>query len=475
MVLRLDTIRESVRNTDFRLRDNVVEKAFAFKKVLEEKTGHLPFDQVIFFNIGDAHAAGQKYITFYRQVLSLIAFPELISKAPQIGMPPDVIERAQLLLKATGGGLGAYSGAQGLLFVRETVCKFIEARDGFPSNPNNILLTDGGYDATKATLEVIIRGSNTGIMAPVPQYPLYSALISEFGGRQVTYVLDDEFGFQPQISELERTLKEAIEKGIDVRAIIINNPGNPGGQMLSLSTIEQIVRFSERNHLVIIADEVYQVNSYNENFPFVSLKKVIKTLGANVELFSMYSTSKGFTAECGVRGGYLEMDNIDVDVIKQVIKMASVRLSPNTTGQIMMDLVCNPPKENDASFALFKHESEMIMSSLKRKASMITETFNKMSGWSCCAVDGSLFAFPCARFSKKAINAAKEENMAPDTFYAMKLLEETGVCVSSGNIFGQKEGTYHLRLTLMPHEEKVKLALERWTKFNDSFQKRYAD
>lgn len=41
--------------------------------------------------------------------------------------------------------------------------------------------------------------------------------------------------------------------------------------------------------------------------------------------------------------------------------------------------------------------------------------------------------------------------MAPDMFYCMKLLEETGICVVPGSGFGQREGTYHFRyLCLAP-------------------------
>lgn len=39
-------------------------------------------------------------------------------------------------------------------------------------------------------------------------------------------------------------------------------------------------------------------------------------------------------------------------------------------------------------------------------------------------------------------------DMAPDMFYCMKLLEETGICVVPGSGFGQREGTYHFRYRL---------------------------
>lgn len=35
--------------------------------------------------------------------------------------------------------------------------------------------------------------------------------------------------------------------------------------------------------------------------------------------------------------------------------------------------------------------------------------------------------------------------MQPDTFYCLRLLEETGVFASPGCEYGLKEGTYHVR------------------------------
>jgi alanine transaminase len=48
--------------------------------------------------------------------------------------------------------------------------------------------------------------------------------------------------------------------------------------------------------------------------PFVSLKKVLRDLGADYkdfELVSFHSTSKGLLGECGRRGGYMEMVGVD--------------------------------------------------------------------------------------------------------------------------------------------------------------------
>ena len=45
---------------------------------------------------------------------------------------------------------------------------------------------------------------------------------------------------------------------------------------------------------------------------------------AKVQLVSFHSTSKGFSGECGLRGGYFELRGFDADVKAQLVKLASV-------------------------------------------------------------------------------------------------------------------------------------------------------
>ncbi len=49
--------------------------------------------------------------------------------------PRDAVARARRLLSAFKGGVGAYTDSRGNPLVREEIAKFIEARDGTPSNP----------------------------------------------------------------------------------------------------------------------------------------------------------------------------------------------------------------------------------------------------------------------------------------------------------------------------------------------------
>jgi hypothetical protein len=86
-----------------------------------------PFKRIVFCNIGNPQGIGQKPITWVRQVLSLLDYPQLAAHplASQI-FPADVLARAATLLSEVPGGTGAYSESQvrwhGVLVVLVVVC-----------------------------------------------------------------------------------------------------------------------------------------------------------------------------------------------------------------------------------------------------------------------------------------------------------------------------------------------------------------
>ncbi len=86
--------------------------------------------------MGNPHALGGRPITFVRQVLALCAAPFLLDN-PAVGQlfPSDAIARARQLLASFKGGVGAYTDSRGNPLVRKEVARFIEKRDGVPSNP----------------------------------------------------------------------------------------------------------------------------------------------------------------------------------------------------------------------------------------------------------------------------------------------------------------------------------------------------
>ena len=130
--------------------------------------------KIIYTNIGNPHAVGQKPITYYRQVLALCDLPDEFGIGnPRVAsaFPPDVIERAQEMRAAIGpAGTGAYTNSQGISEFRDDVANFISARDGHVSCSSDIFLTNGASSAIEYVLTGLIGNNRDAIMIPIPQY-----------------------------------------------------------------------------------------------------------------------------------------------------------------------------------------------------------------------------------------------------------------------------------------------------------------
>ena len=104
-----------------------------------------PFSSVIKANIGDAHAMGNKPITFIRQVLALITYPPLLDTEE---FPEDAKSRARVILGGCkGGSVGSYSDSPGLEVIRRHVAEYIMKRDGgIECDWKNIILCAGASE-----------------------------------------------------------------------------------------------------------------------------------------------------------------------------------------------------------------------------------------------------------------------------------------------------------------------------------------
>ncbi|XP_057530809.1 glutamate--glyoxylate aminotransferase 2 [Amaranthus tricolor] len=464
------------------LNENVKKCQYAVRGELYLRASELQKEgkKIIFTNVGNPHALGQKPLTFPRQVVALCQAPFLLDD-PNVGLvfPADTIARAKHYLSLTSGGLGAYSDSRGIPGVRKEIAEFIGRRDGYPSDPELIFLTDGASKGVMQILNAIIGGQNDGILVPVPQYPLYSATISLLGGSLVPYYLEESANWGLDIDNLRDAIRQASFKGITVRAMVIINPGNPTGQCLSVANLKEIVNFCIQENLVLLADEVYQQNIYQDERPFISARKVLLDMGSprnkELQLVSFHTVSKGYWGECGQRGGYFEMTNISPKTVDEIYKIASIALSPNVPGQIFLGLMVNPPKPGDISYPRFEQESKGILESLRKRARIMTDGFNGCRNVVCNFTEGAMYSFPQICLPPKAIEAAKKAGKHPDVFYCLKLLEATGISTVPGSGFGQKEGVFHMRTTILPAEEDMPAIMNSFKKFNDAFMEQYED
>ncbi|CAG5114907.1 unnamed protein product, partial [Candidula unifasciata] len=254
-VLTIDTMNPHVKNIEYAVRGPIVTRAGEIEKELNQGAKR-NFADVIRANIGDCHATGQEPLTFLRQVIALCVYPKLL-KDPNF--PDDAKQRADRILGSCGGrSLGAYSDSAGLSVVREDAAKYISERDGIPADANNIFLSTGASEAIRNVLKLLMTSlpgqDRTGVMIPIPQYPLYTATIAEYNAYPIGYYLNEEDNWALNLNELKRAVSEA-RPHCKPRAICIINPGNPTGQVLTRKNIEDVIKFAKDENLFIMADE----------------------------------------------------------------------------------------------------------------------------------------------------------------------------------------------------------------------------
>lgn len=474
--LSVETVNPKVVAAEYAVRGEIVRRAQAIQKDLEEGKKKYPFEKIVWCNIGNPQILGQKPITYFRQVLALCEYRELLENplADQI-FPSDVLLKARQIAYAIPGGMGAYSESPGCMVVRQMVADAITKRDGYECNPEDIFMTDGASPGVHYMMESFLCNSNDAFMVPIPQYPLYSATLALYGGQLASYYLDESQGWGLDVEHLKEQVRVARTRGLRIRGLVVINPGNPTGQCLSRENQEEILRFCRKEGLILLADEVYQTNIYADTKDWLSFKRIACELGMlnEVPLVSLHSTSKGFVGECGRRGGYMEITGFPDDVREQILKLASINLCPNVSGQICCALMMNPPEEGEPSYELYVQERDDILGSLKRRAVMLVAQLNKLEGVSCNDAEGALYAFPQVRLPQAAVEEARKIGKSPDFLYCKQLLEQTGIVVVPGSGFGQRDGTFHFRTTFLPSEQDLGEVVERLGEFHLNFMRQH--
>lgn len=455
--ISLNEVNQGLVEMKYAVRGAVVAKAEELKNRLQAGE-QLPFKEIIACNIGNPHAVKQKPVTFYRQVLACCTYPELMDS-----MPEDVKARSREYLQATNcGSVGAYTGSTGLKLVRQQIADFMERRDGFPADPESVMLHTGASEGIQRVIQALIAKEGDALMIPMPQYPLYSASLTMFGGTTQYYRCKEELDWRVTREELERSY---CENHHDVRGIVIINPGNPTGNVLSLDDIKMFIKFARDKEIPILADEVYQANVFAEGKEFHSFKKVLRMLQQedpsynSVQLISFHSVSKGFLGEGGMRGGYTEFVGVPDDVVAMFVKLASTSLASNTIGQICCGLMVTPPEKGQPSYELFEAESQGIFTGMKERAKMVTEGLNAIPGMTTREIEGAMYAFAKLELPTSFQKLAAEQNMAADEFWCLKLVEQTGIVCVPGSGFGQEPGTFHFRITILPPKEMLESML----------------
>uniref|UniRef100_A0A3Q4MCB1 alanine transaminase n=1 Tax=Neolamprologus brichardi TaxID=32507 RepID=A0A3Q4MCB1_NEOBR len=424
-----------------------------------------PFKSVIDVSSGDPHKAGMPPISFIRQVMAVCLYPELLKEK---SLPLDVRQRAQKLLDmCSGGSVGSYSTtSSGLPQVQKSISEFITRRDGgVPSHPEDIMLTTGLQKSLSVFLNLLTSGegkTQTGVLTPMPCPHTLPMLLDMTGLALVPYRLFEEQGWAVNLDELHRAL-EAGRVHCEPKAIYISNPGNPTGYVQDRETIEKVIHFAATNGLIILAEEVHQDSVYGQDKEFISYKKVLSEMGTTyaekMELVSFQSISTAHIGEGGLRGGYMEVINIDPAVKKYLTVASSASVLP----QLALELSINPPRPEDSSYNSYTQVRGLSYGNNAKRA---CEFLNRVEGMSCQPSMAGLFLYPRVHLPPHMVEEAKRLGVKADVLYCQRLLREEGICVGPGCENGQEDKNYHIRLCILTPPSTLEEILARLRSFH---------
>ena len=486
-VLSLATINPLLLNVRYAVRGEIPIRASEIREDLLVNPSAYNFSEIAELNIGNPQFFEFKKIEPTRHVMSRLLrkySPHINLTSSSKTLSPEIESEIDQLADEYFSVIGINDSLQNLStgIPEKSVSRFITKRDGLESHSDLIFPGNGASQSIHTIMNLLIDSPNAGIMCSVPTYPLYSALTSLFGGTFVKYNLDEEDNWNVNMKELEESYENAKKNGVNVKAIVLINPGNPTGNVFDLERMKEIVDFCYRKNIVILADEVYQENIMAEDKSFHSFKSVLAQADSNIrdnlELISFHSISKGLLGECGLRGGYMELDNFHPEMVKAIGRLN--RLSKaNLSGTLCLDLKSRflsgelldyPNLQNMFDTQVSEKEQEM-----KERAKIVENILNDCVGVKTNKIEGALYAFPQIYPPKKFIKKAEEQGVIPDFLYCKELLESTGLCTVPGSGFGQKDGTFHFRTTILPspnsHLNNIML---KFKEFNDGLHENYS-
>lgn len=221
-----------------------------------------------------------------------------VAKGEQVPVWIRDIVKAELDVDASYG----YSPTSGLIAAREYIAKERNLEGGIQITPEDILFFNGLGDAIStiyANLHPTAR-----VIGPNPAYPTHSSAEAAHADLpHLTYRLDPENGWKPDIADLERK----VEENPAIAGIIIINPDNPTGFVYPKETLAAIVEIARTHKLFIISDEIYSNLAFEDG----SMFKLASVIG-DVPGIAMRGISKEFPWP-GARCGWIEVYNRDTD------------------------------------------------------------------------------------------------------------------------------------------------------------------
>ena len=174
---------------------------------------------------------------------------------PNFSPPSELFE---FLNEAVLNGYNQYAAMPGLDLLRNQITQRIQCDYQFNANPDTeVTVTAGATQAIYTIISSIIQPGDKALIFE-PAYDSYGPSVLVNGGIPV-YLRLELPDFKIPWDELETILKK--EK---IKIILINNPHNPAGRILTSEDIARIHQLTKDLNTLIIWDEVYDLLIFDQ-------------------------------------------------------------------------------------------------------------------------------------------------------------------------------------------------------------------
>lgn len=256
-----------------------------------------------------------------------------------------------------------YAPSEGLPELIDAVIGYYKRHD-MDYVKENVLITNGGSEALIFIMTCLLDAGDE-VIIPEPYYTNYKIFISMSDGvvKPLTTTAEDGYHYA-NIEKIEAVITPRT------KAIVLVNPGNPTGNVLTREEMRLICDLAKKHDFFIIADEVYREFVYDgmEMTSFGQYEDVAD------RVIIIDSISKRFSA-CGARVGSIISKNSELH--SNLLKLAQGRLSCATLDQVGATALYNldPSYFNEVKME-YEHRRNVVYDELSKIEGIVCEKPN---------------------------------------------------------------------------------------------------
>lgn len=174
---------------------------------------------------------------------------------PDVPPPPQFNDVLLELAKNTTPGQHSYMPNGGLPWVREAIAARMSAEQGVAIHHGDLLMACGAAGAINVVMKALLDPGDEVVML-APYFVEYGFYVDNHGG--VARVVQTDADFNLDLSAIEAALTEKT------KAVIINSPNNPTGQVYPAAAIRALGALLEEvgnrfgSTIYLISDEPYR-------------------------------------------------------------------------------------------------------------------------------------------------------------------------------------------------------------------------